>query len=601
MRLCIRSMIIVAIISLLVLIFITLAGCTSLSEDLEESTMIPSEKSIKTLIDTIQKEMKAKKITGISIAVSNSEGLVWADGFGMANKKSKTGFTEETISNVGSVSKLVTSAAIMRLVEMGMVDLDEPVSTYIPEFKPIGSEKFSTPITVRMLLDHESGLESDAFQDFFLGYDRPEDFPVSYRRAIDAVNVSGIVRDPYEIFSYCNLGYSLLGIIIERAIGSNFQQSVKELIFDPLGMDDSSFNIDDIPEERMAMGYLQGKPEELPYIRDMPAGSLNSSAVDMGKFLQSMLASYNTGEGLLSQQTVEEIFTPSNVDVPSDLDFQVGLTWWIVDLQELSGEFIVGHGGDLPPYHALVILLPDRDISVFAMVNSIEGVGSFSLTQIVTEAVRTFLDEEVQQTIAKTPEQSPIIEIPTSLRSDLIGYYASPVGLSEIKVSGDKLKVFTFNKWFDAYYHEDNSLTLGYKLFGIFPIKMPVFDEISISLEDLGNEPAINLRIQDILISPAVKIEPKPIDPAWISRIGSYESVESEVMPQYTDFKIDVDKKSSFLCLNLKSSGEWSRFPLQTIDAASAQLMGTGRSLGGYIRVADDNTISFQNFQLRKK
>ncbi len=282
-------MIIAAIISLLVIIFITLAGCTSLSEAVDESTMIPSERSVDTLVDTIMKEMKAKEITGIALAVSNSEGLIWSEGFGLADKRGKIEFTGETISNVGSVSKLVTSAAIMRLVEMGMVDLDEPVATYIPEFNPLGREKFAKPITVRMLLDHESGLESDAFLDFFLGYDRPQDFPVSYRRAIDAVNTSGIVRAPYEIFSYCNLGYSLLGIIIERAMESNFQQSVKELVFDPLGMDDSSFNIDDIPEERMAMGYLKGKPERLPYIRDMPAGSLNSTAIDMGKFLQSYL------------------------------------------------------------------------------------------------------------------------------------------------------------------------------------------------------------------------------------------------------------------------------------------------------------------------
>ena len=124
---------------------------------------------------------------------------------------------------------------------------------------------------------------------------------------------------------------------------------MKELVFDPLGMEDSSFNIDDIPSDRMAMGYVRGKPETVPYIRDMPAGSLNTTAVDMGKFMQSMLASYNYDEGLLSQNTVKEIFEPSNVGVPADLDFQIGLTWWIVDFQKLPGEFIVGHGGDLPP------------------------------------------------------------------------------------------------------------------------------------------------------------------------------------------------------------------------------------------------------------
>ena len=600
MKLFIRSIIILALISLLILLFISLTGCKALPKKLERTESTPAEKTVVTLVESIREEMETKGITGLSIVVANSEGLIWEDGFGLSDKKNMTGFTGSTISNVGSVSKLVTSAALMRLVESGLVNLDEPVSTYIPEFDPVGSDMFTTPITVRMLLNHESGLESDAFRDFFLGYERPEDFPVTYRKAIEAVNASGVVRDPYEIFSYCNLGYSLLGIIIERAVGANFQQSVKELIFDPLGMNDSSFNIDDIPEGRMATGYLQGKATKLPYIRDMPAGSLNSTSIDMGRFLQGILASYHTEKGLLSQQTIHDMFRPSNVTVVADLDFQIGLTWWIVDLQDLCGEFVVGHGGDLPPYHALVIMLPDRDLSVFVMVNSIKGVGSFSLTRIVTETVRTFLDDEVQETIPHASDQSPIIDVPASLKSDLVGYYASPVGLSQIKESGDSLKIYTFNTWFDAYYHKDNTFTLGYRFLGLLPLRMPVFDEIAISLEKLGDTPAINLRVQNILLSPAVKIEPTPIDPAWIARIGTYESAETEVMPQYTDFKIKMDRKSGFLCLNLKSEGEWSKFPLQSVDAHTAQLMGTGRSLGGFLRVNQDDTIRFQNYTLRK-
>ena len=600
MKMVTRSIVIAIIVSLLVLIFFMLAGCKSISENMGNFSPIDKQEPIGILVDVIQKEMAAKKITGISIAVSNSSGLIWTEGFGLAHKKNRTAFTETTISNVGSVSKLITATAVMSLVEKGLIDLDEPVATYIPEFSPMGIETSDTNITVRMLLNHESGLESDAFHNFFLGYETPDDFPYSYQRAVEDVNQIGVVRKPYEIFSYCNLGYSLLGVIVERIWGKSFQESVKELVFDPLEMMDSSFNIDDIPADRMAMGYLQGKPEPVPYIRDMPAGSLNSTAIDMGKFLQSMLTSYQSGESLLQQQTVAEIFQPSNVNVPNDLDFQVGLTWWIVDLQSLPGEFIVGHGGDLPPYHALVVMLPERDISVFVMVNSIEGVGSFSLTNIVTEAVRTFLKSEGQQAISKTPEESPITEIPPSLKSSLPGYYASPVGLSEIKISGNKLKMYTFNKWFDVYYHENETLTLGIKLLGLFPIKMPVFDEISISMEKIDGNPAINLRIQNILISPALRIEPQQINPAWLSRIGSYESVDPEVMLQYTDFKIDKDKNSGFLCLYLKSGREWSKFPLQTLDSNSAQLMGTGRGLGGIIRFDDNELLSFQNFRLRK-
>jgi len=603
-KIIIRFLLIFLIISAVIFIFLTMAGCAGVPRALNTTDAVNQQNSMASLIDTIHGEMKTKNITGLSIAVADSQGILWTKGFGTSNKKNDTPFTTQTISNIGSVSKLVTAAAIMRLAEKKAIDLDAPVSAYIPEFNPRGIKKSDRQITVRMLLNHESGLESDAFHDFFLGYEAPEDFPHSYRRAIEAVNQSGAVREPYEIFSYCNLGYSLLGIIIERAQGGNFQEAVKELVFDPLGMDDSSFLIDDVPEDRMAMGYTSGKPSRVPYIRDMPAGSLNTSAEDMGAFLQSMLASYRSGDGLLESETMQAMFTPSNSGVAADLDFKIGLTWWVVDLKKLPGEYIVGHGGDLPPYHAMVLVLPERDLSVFIMVNSVDGVGSFSLTDIAVETVRTFAEAKKQKPISGGIEESPVMEIPESVMTDLPGYYASPVGLSEIKVSGGKLKMYTFNHWFDVHYHADDTLTLSIKLLGIIPLKMPVFDEVSISLEDSKGSPAVNLRVQGILLSPAVKIEPLPIHPAWLARCGRYEAAGSEVMPQYTDFKIDMDKKSGFLCLFTKSSGEWSKYPLETKDSSTAQLMGTGRGLGGSIRAAADDggeTLSFLNFELMKK
>ncbi len=132
---------------------------------------------------------------------------------------------------------------------------------------------------------------------------------------------------------------------------------------------------------------------------------------------------------------------------------------------------------------------------------------------------------------------------------------------------------------------------------------MSIFDELSVSLEDSNGHPAINLRLQGILISPVLKIDPQPIDPSWLARSGRYEAIGTEVMPQYTDFKIQMDKESGFLCLFTKAEGEWSRYPLETKDSTSAQLMGTGRGLGGMIRVDFDQTgetLRFLNFELRK-
>ena len=455
-----------------------------------------------------------------------------------------------------------------------------------------------------MLLNHQSGLESDAFQDFFLGYSRPDDFTHSYRRAIDAVNQCGVVRAPYTIFSYCNLGYSLLGCIIERTTGAEFQEAVKELVFAPAGMNSSSFILDEAPKERLSLGYSNGKAVTIPYIRDMPAGSLNTSADDMGRFLQDILASYRNNDGNLKQQTVYEMFTPSNKQVRNDLDFKIGLAWWIVKLKSLPGELILGHGGDLPPYHALVTILPDRDLAVFVMVNSVSGVGSFSLTEIATKAIRTFSAERQQAPILKALEPSPVIKTPEDVKEKLPGFYASASGLSEIKLRDGKLKIHAFNNWFDLYSHADGTLSLGMKILGIIPLKLPIFEEMSISTEAVNHSESINLRLQGVLISPCVKIEPVPIDKTWMDRCGSYTPLQQEIMPNYTGFKIEYDKKSDFLCLSLKSGDGWSQFPLQTVSSTSAELMGTGRGLGGNITaVTEQGTeiLNFLNFKLRKE
>jgi hypothetical protein len=88
-----------------------------------------------------------------------------------------------------------------------------------------------------------------------------------------------------------------------------------------------------------------------------------------------------------------------------------------------------------------------------------------------------------------------------------------------------------------------------------------------------------------------------------MERTGRYEATGSEVMPQYTDFRIDMDRRSGFLYLAIRSDGEWSRFPLETPDSSTARLMGTGRGLGGTIRVETGETgetLRFLNFELRK-
>src|SRR5688572_22098206 len=104
----------------------------------------------------IQREMADKQLSALSIALIDDQQIVWARGFGLANKEDSTPATAETIYRVGSVSKLFTDIGIMQLVERGELDLDAPIQRYLPELRP--RDPFGKPITLRQLMSHRSGL-----------------------------------------------------------------------------------------------------------------------------------------------------------------------------------------------------------------------------------------------------------------------------------------------------------------------------------------------------------------------------------------------------------------------------------------------------------
>src|SRR5437016_1375058 len=101
-------------------------------------------------------EVVAKDLAALSIALVDDQSIVWAKGFGTANPKTKAPATADTVYRVGSVSKLFTDVGVMQLVEKGVLDLDVPVTRYLPEFKPVNP--FDKPITLRQLMAHRSGL-----------------------------------------------------------------------------------------------------------------------------------------------------------------------------------------------------------------------------------------------------------------------------------------------------------------------------------------------------------------------------------------------------------------------------------------------------------
>jgi CubicO group peptidase (beta-lactamase class C family) len=544
----------------------------------------------------IRQEMLRLGIRGLSIAVADDTGTLWSSGFGWADGSGKRAFASTTISNIGSTSKLFTSTAIMRLVQEGKIDLDAPISRYLPEFQPRTGGYNLSAATVRLLLTHHSGLQSDIWMNFMSGAHIPAGYPRPYMNNALLASETSLCAAPGTVFSYSNLGFSLLGLIVEKASGQDFPSYVHDTILAPLGMNSSSFLIEERFRDRYACGKLGLKKNmAIPYIRDMPAGSFNSSAEDMGRFLTAVIASAAGEEGgPLTGETQREMWTRQNSGAALDFDFSIGLAWWIMNLPSLPGELLVGHGGDLDPFCSFLIVDPARSLGVFVMVNSVKGMGSFSLSGIATEALRTFGQAKGGPSFAAPLPAPAPASLPDSLASRLAGDYATSMGILRIRNKGSVLAIQAFGKWLEGYYRTDGSIALRAKILGIV-LPIPILKEICITPESLNGETFIALRIYGISIGIGRKIEAGTPRPAWRDRVGTWVRMERESAPFLKRAALVVDRDTKHFLLSTTILGQTGKYPIRTVSDDVAILEGSGRNLGSAIFVVHEGGTEILN------
>ncbi|MDQ3253743.1 MAG: beta-lactamase family protein, partial [Acidobacteriota bacterium] len=168
----------------------------------------------------ITHEMADKDLPALSIALVDDQQIVWAKGFGFADPKSKTPATAETVYRVGSVSKLFTDIAVMQLVEQGKLDLDAPVTRYLPNFRPRNS--FGKPVTLRQLMSHRSGLVREPPVGHYFDPNEP-----SLARTIASLNQTSLVYAPETRTKYSNAAIAAVGYVLERTEGQPFAKYLK--------------------------------------------------------------------------------------------------------------------------------------------------------------------------------------------------------------------------------------------------------------------------------------------------------------------------------------------------------------------------------------
>jgi CubicO group peptidase (beta-lactamase class C family) len=191
--------------------------------------------------------MERLHVPGAAVGITH-EGEEEVAGLGVTNVVHPLPVDDETLFQIGSITKTFTGTAVMRLVEAGSLDLDEPVRTYLPELR-LADEEVAQRVTTRHLLTHTGGWEGDYFDDLGAGDD-------ALARMVAAVAELPQVTPLSEIWSYNNAGFYIAGRVVEVVSGKGFEAAISELVLEPLGLTMSFFFADDVMTHCFAVGHF---------------------------------------------------------------------------------------------------------------------------------------------------------------------------------------------------------------------------------------------------------------------------------------------------------------------------------------------------------
>ncbi|MGC9335056.1 MAG: serine hydrolase domain-containing protein, partial [Anaerolineae bacterium] len=325
-----------------------------------------TNKRLCSLCEQAVKEMDRLPIPGAVVGVSH-EGQEWISGFGVTSVEHPLPVTDDTLFQIGSITKTFLATAVMRLVELGRLALDEPVRTHMPDLK-LKDEAVAARVTMRHLLTHTSGWVGDYFDDFGLCDDALAAI-VANMADLEQLTPLG------EVYSYNNAGFYLAGRVIEVLTGTSFEAAMRELVLDPLGLKRSFFFAHEVITHRFAVGH-QVVDKQAQVARPWaigravhPAGGIVCTVKDLLRYARFHMGDGTTPDGmrLLSEESLALMHTPL---FPSTGLSMMGLTWAITTV---DGTRMIAHGGGTKGQVTHLRIVPSHRFAVAVFTNSEEG------------------------------------------------------------------------------------------------------------------------------------------------------------------------------------------------------------------------------------
>src|SRR5579872_1708619 len=472
------------------------------------------------LIDTyVARQMKAEQIPGLALALTDRNGLLRVTTYGYSDIETKTPVTSETRFEIGSISKSFTAISLLQLREQGKFDPQQPITGYLPWFSVHSPYR---PITGHDVMTHTAGLPRDR-----------DDIPSSLYQAA-GVRDRWVGYEPGKYFAYSNVGYQIMGYLLQEITGRPYAEAVRAHILQPLGMDHSDAVFTDDTYKRLAVGYSP-LYDDRPYNPAEPLipaawqeyasgdGSIVSTAPDLAAYLR-MLLNHGTGpNGRIISEESWKLLTQKAVRVPGE-----ETTWYGYGIfsREVEGHRYIGHSGGMIGYSTRMEGDLDSGLGVVALENA--PLGPDDIASFALEAVRAASEDK---SLPALPEEAPVVKD----AADYAGTYAAANG-RKFTISNDGGQV--------ALDYQGNKVTLEPRGPDSFFVDQPEFALFDLRFgRDKGKVVEAFYGGQWFTNERYLGLRQFPSPPLWASYVGHYRAAH----PWFNNFRIVLRKGKLWL------------------------------------------------------
>jgi len=324
-----------------------------------------------TVLDTIiRNNLKQQRIPGAAVALVHEGQVIFSQCYGYADTERKVAVTEDTYFMIGSMTKSFTALAVLRLIEQGKIDPNADITNYIPKFSIRSFQDLEVPITVNHLLTHTSGLMIDYYARF------NGENKYSNADLFSKLQNEYLCFKPGSAYKYSNIGYRLLGLVVEQVTGDRFESYIENEVFKPLGMNKSTFDYTNDMALHLSKGHNGDTEISRHDNEDKSAAGLFSTLKDLSVFLKFLTSrDIQSSGGINNGKIIDSILKNVNPAIDTFYDNKnIYSSGWSLNFYQYNGiDAVLSNSGSINGFSTAMTYIPEERLGIIILTNSSLG------------------------------------------------------------------------------------------------------------------------------------------------------------------------------------------------------------------------------------